>query len=79
MLKIRNLKKEDDHYICEYQPEGHGEWGVIKCWLDQYRKCEIVKLAEGDYEGWSGYRGHVKDAIKQALKYNDTEAMVMWY
>jgi predicted acetyltransferase len=79
MLKIRNLKKEDDHYICEYQPEGQGEWGVIKCWLNQYRKWEVVKLAENDSEDWEFYRRHIKETIEKALKLNKTEMWTMWY
>jgi hypothetical protein len=78
MVRIRNLEVKDEYYICEYQPEGEGEWGVVKLWKN-LKKIEVVKYAERDRTDWNFYRGHIKAAIDNALKANKTEGWTMWY
>jgi hypothetical protein len=78
MVKIRNLEDKDEYYICEYQPESQGEWGVVKLW-EKTKKVEVVKYAERDRIDWDFYRRHIKEAIDNALKTNKTEGGTMWY
>ena len=78
MLKIRNLKKLNNEYQCEYQPEGKGEWGLATVNFDT-KILEIAVPAENDYEDSMFYKGHIASAIKSALASGRTESTIMWY
>lgn len=79
MLKIRNLKKnEDGLYYFEYQCEGEGTWGNGVYDLEHHTGS-VEELASKDFEDSDFYRRHIHSAIQEAVTDNKTEGTVAWY
>ena len=78
MLEIRNLKKTDFGYNCEYRADGDGSWGELNHYNND-GKVEVVRIASNDVIYSNFTRRHLKHAIDKAVRLNRTEAMVMWY